>query len=538
MPRKIQHTDILSSDLEQKSINRIRKLKEDLLKEYQALLNDIKSLQSQTQINPITSSSIQDQQKITQLIGLAKQMNIELQKITESINNLSAAKTKSRNSTQQLSDEERIAQQIKRSLAREEAKLTQENIKRLAQIKKTREAVKQQVQDELKLDKTYKSRPGLLKRLTAAVTAYVAAWLGIQTVIRIVNTLFQTTKKLDSLRFSMEAVITDSKELERTQRFLVDIARSYGQELISLSESYVRFRATTQNTNLTLKQTRDIFDTIVKTSAVLGLSAQRTELALLAIEQIASKGTVSMEELRRQLGDQIPSAVPIMARALNVAIPELYKMIKANKVLAEDALPKFAEELKKTFGLNNISRVETLQAATGRLRLEWQLFIKDLNAGETFTGVINFLTVFLRSIKEGINPELKSTRLAMESVNNEMQAFLDVTNFDEIEDNSKKLEILQQRINKTRILLAEYILSIDLLNKKQKEAFENLGMGSAVPVPGAPGTFVLAGSDADERIKSLKFLIDALEELRDEISKDDKDEINYGFCRSDRSIGS
>lgn len=69
--------------------------------------------------------------------------------------------------------------------------------------------------------------------------------------------------------------------------------------------------------------------------------------------------TIQMEELKGQLGDRMPTALVTMAKALDVTIPRLIKMVEAGEVLADDALPKFAAELDRT-----ISTTEAVAAAS------------------------------------------------------------------------------------------------------------------------------------------------------------------------------
>lgn len=51
-----------------------------------------------------------------------------------------------------------------------------------------------------------------------------------------------------------------------------------------------------------MKDTKQIFDSVSKASSVLGLKTHELEGVYLALEQMLSKGKVTTEELRRQLG--------------------------------------------------------------------------------------------------------------------------------------------------------------------------------------------------------------------------------------------
>jgi tape measure domain-containing protein len=80
-----------------------------------------------------------------------------------------------------------------------------------------------------------------------------------------------------------------------------------------------------------------------------------------------SKGTVSAEELRRQLGNAIPGAVPIMARALGVGTAQLNEMMKQGELISTDVLPKFAAQLQKEFGPGVERATKTAASSFARL---------------------------------------------------------------------------------------------------------------------------------------------------------------------------
>ena len=97
-------------------------------------------------------------------------------------------------------------------------------------------------------------------------------------------------------------------------------------------------------------ETNKIFNSVATASRVMQLSGEQTQGALLAISQIASKGKVSAEELRGQLGERLPGAFAIAARSIGVTTSELDKMLETGQLTAKDFLPAFATELQKTFG--------------------------------------------------------------------------------------------------------------------------------------------------------------------------------------------
>lgn len=135
-------------------------------------------------------------------------------------------------------------------------------------------------------------------------------------------------------------------ELLKTRSF----AKELGLDIASTTQSYISLAAATRDTALEGDATRDIFEAVSGTMRVLNRSAYDTEGALRAIEQMISKGNVQAEELRGQLGERLPGAFILAAKAMGVTTQELNKMLEQGEVLAADLLPALADELNNKFG--------------------------------------------------------------------------------------------------------------------------------------------------------------------------------------------
>ena len=109
-----------------------------------------------------------------------------------------------------------------------------------------------------------------------------------------------------------------------------------------------KLQSASRGTILEGQKTRDIFTAVASAGAVMRLSADQQSGALLAISQMMSKGVVSAEELRGQLGERLPGAFQIAARAMGVTTAELQKMLEAGELTAENFLPKFAAALQES----------------------------------------------------------------------------------------------------------------------------------------------------------------------------------------------
>lgn len=178
--------------------------------------------------------------------------------------------------------------------------------------------------------------------------------------------VYDVTLKLDTLNSGLKAVSKTNEEYAINQQFLKETTDKFGLSLIEVTGAYKNFYASATVAGLSANQTRKIFSQVSEVSANLKLTQEDTNGVLLAFSQSLGKGKIAAEELRGQIGERIPGATAIMAKALGLTNAQLEKMLATGKILSQDALPKFAEELVKTFG-NGGKPVDTLQASINRL---------------------------------------------------------------------------------------------------------------------------------------------------------------------------
>ena len=86
-----------------------------------------------------------------------------------------------------------------------------------------------------------------------------------------------------------------------------------------------------------------------------------------AVEQMISKGTVSSQELKLQLGDALPGAFGHAAKAAGLTTAEFTKQLEAGKILASDFLPRLAKQLRDTYGGATADAATQTAANLGRI---------------------------------------------------------------------------------------------------------------------------------------------------------------------------
>ena len=198
------------------------------------------------------------------------------------------------------------------------------------------------------------------------MAAIAAAALAAQQAISLLRNSVATGIEFESLKTQFQfASGGDVAKAAEEMGFASSLANKLGLELVGTSKAYAKLQSAAAGTSLAGEKTRTVFQAVASAGAVMGLTAEEQSGALLAISQMMSKGTVSAEELRGQLGERLPGAFRIAAEAMGVTQAELGKLLEEGALTAEAFIPRFAEALQK-------SVEESLPAAERSARAQLQ----------------------------------------------------------------------------------------------------------------------------------------------------------------------
>ena len=172
--------------------------------------------------------------------------------------------------------------------------------------------------------------------------------------------------------------------------FIKGTANRLGLETLDLAKSYQSLAAATKGTVLEGQATRDVFEAVSRAMSTLGKSTSETERALQAVAQMASKGTVSMEELRGQLGEALPGAMKAAADGAGLTVEQLIEMVSTGSVLAKDILPALTTGLNDLYG--KAAPPDTVIAEWARLKNQITETSMAIGEGGASKGLASLLT--------------------------------------------------------------------------------------------------------------------------------------------------
>lgn len=257
------------------------------------------------------------------------------------------------------------------------------------------------------------SAGSIVKSLSGMAAGATAAVLSIGAMKAAVADLIKTGMQMESLRASFAAIGGGGAGGAKELQYVIDTANRLGVSITDTATAYKGLVAAAQGTSLAGEQTRKIFEAVTLAGKRLGLSGEDVKGTLLAVQQMMSKGTVAAEELRGQLGERLPGAFNIAARAMGVSTAALGKMLETGTILATDFLPKFANQLQKELGQGAQQGATTAAAAFARLENEWTLLKDRIAKSGPLTFVANLVGSAAALLTGGSKADAELTRRAL-----------------------------------------------------------------------------------------------------------------------------
>jgi tape measure domain-containing protein len=218
--------------------------------------------------------------------------------------------------------------------------------------------------------------------------------------LRLPISILKTAGELERLQVLMTGLSTKLSEAGKAAegaanfRYVIETAKQVPFEIGAIADSFVKMK--TAGIDPTNGSMRALLDATAK----FGGTGETLKRASVAIQQMAGKGVVSMEELRQQLGEAVPTAMQDMADAMGMSMVELTKAVSKGTVGAGTAIDKMLLRMR----INNMgaadAMMDTWSGTLSRLKTEWELsakFIADSGFADEAKKVVRELIDGLKS---------------------------------------------------------------------------------------------------------------------------------------------
>lgn len=217
----------------------------------------------------------------------------------------------------------------------------------------TTTALERYIAQKQRLPSVNQAEAASINALAGSLSRYVAAYVSARTVFQIgagaTGANIQQQGLINTLSLSSGGELGAAGAYSK----IADEANRIGVNFVAAAQGYSRFAAAANGSDISAQQQFKTFVALSESARRLNLDAAQTGSVFLAVEQIISKGVVSMQELRLQLGNNLPGSFAIAARAMGVTTKELDKLVSSGELLARDFIPKFTAQLAKEIPLGN-----------------------------------------------------------------------------------------------------------------------------------------------------------------------------------------
>lgn len=205
------------------------------------------------------------------------------------------------------------------------------------------------------------------KGLKGEFSAMAAQFAGMALAMQAGQAFIAVNAGAESLTRTLTQLTGSSKAAAAEMEYIRAASNRLGIDAREAAKSYTQLLAATQGTALQGDAAKRVFEAVAGAMAALGKSSAETNHALNAVNQMASKGTVQMEELKGQLGEALPGALKAAAAGAGLTVAELSKMVETGNVLAEDLLPALAKGLTEMYGVGKAEN-DTFVANFARMK--------------------------------------------------------------------------------------------------------------------------------------------------------------------------
>lgn len=215
----------------------------------------------------------------------------------------------------------------------------------------------------------------------------------------LVSRFIEVAKESSRVTTALKNVSGTMGQFAENQRFLLDMAKKYGLEINALTGNYAKFTAAASISGMTILEQRKIFESMSRAVTAFGMSAEDSNGVFLALSQMMSKGKISSEELRLQMGERLPIALQAMARAAGTSVAGLDELMKKGKLMSADVLPKFAKALDEM--IPNVD-TDNLETSLNRLKNAFTELVDEADIKGKYKSLIDWVTSAVKTATENI----------------------------------------------------------------------------------------------------------------------------------------
>ena len=202
---------------------------------------------------------------------------------------------------------------------------------------------------------------------------------------------------LQRQRVALAGLTKGQGEYSQQLAVVEKLSRQFAIPQEVITRQYTKLAASVTGAGGSFKDAEKAFLGVAAGVRGTGGSLQNLESSLIATAQVFSKGKVSAEELRQQIGERLPGAFTLFAKSLDMTPQELDKALEDGKVSLQD-FQKFSELLFDKYGKAAEAIVNSPAAAGERLSVELSKLRENVGSALVPIGAL-FQNVFAAGVR-------------------------------------------------------------------------------------------------------------------------------------------
>jgi tape measure domain-containing protein len=185
------------------------------------------------------------------------------------------------------------------------------------------------------------------------------------------------TAEIDKQRIALKGLTTSNSEYKASLQTVERLSQEFQIPQEQVTRNFTKLAASVIGAGGNLQAAEVAFRGIASGVRGTGGNLRDLDSALLATSQVFSKGKVSAEELRQQIGERLPGAFTLFAKSIDKTPQQLDKMLEDGQVTLNDFLT-FTQSLVTKYGATQAQIVLSSQAAGDRLAVAFAKIQEDI----------------------------------------------------------------------------------------------------------------------------------------------------------------
>jgi tape measure domain-containing protein len=227
--------------------------------------------------------------------------------------------------------------------------------------------------------------------------------------------------ELEKQRIALRQVVGSQNDYNESLKFITKTSNDLAIPQDVILKNFTRLSASVIGAGGNVKDAEKAFKGISAGILGTGGSLANLDAALLATAQVFSKGKVSAEELRGQIGERLPGAFTLFAESIGKTPQELDKALSDGKVTLDD-FQKFTEKLFKKYGEAAEIIARSPENAGNRLKTTLAnlsesvgTLLKPVGAAfqNTFADIFKIIDAAVRKLNEFLKIDEKGRRATL-----------------------------------------------------------------------------------------------------------------------------